>query len=298
MGGTMEIPLWPLLAFVFSFMGACIIGYNQWAKLDGRHLTLWRYPGVLLGSLALLPFINLPSDPWFYVTAAGMGVVLAAADILLSNASREHGGRLTALYIPLKMILVFAVWLMLDGTQRAALWAEPFVMAGVVLCLFASALALNNVRRSDASLTALKAIIPVAVLLAMADIVAKLLLDKPDSVLATMAGGAVGWMLVTGLVAAIISYAAMRRGKNKVAVGMPVKDMVKAAGFGLLLLVGITVLLTALALAPNPGYVGAITMLSAVWLSIWGYVRHKERTSLMAGIVLVLSALVLALLTA
>ena len=33
-------------------------------------------------------------------------------------------------------------------------------------------------------------------------------------------------------------------------------------------------------------------------LAIWGFVRHKERTSLMAGIVLVLSALVLALLTA
>ena len=294
------LPLWPLLAFAFSFIGALIIGYNQWAKLDGRHLTLWRYPGVLLGSLFVMPFVDLPGDGMFYISAAGMGLVLAGSDILLSNAARDHGGRLTALYIPMKVILVFAAWLALDGAQRAGLLAEPAVLAGVVLCLAGSALALNTLRRSDASWPALRAVVPVAVLLGVADIVAKILLDQPGSDVRAMAGGAVGWMLVTGLVAAGFSYIVMVRAphKKRVKVGMPMADIVKAGLFGLLLLGGITVLLTALALAPNPGYVGAITMLSAVWLSIWGYVRNGERTSLLAGIVLVLSALVLALLTA
>ncbi|PIZ31382.1 MAG: hypothetical protein COY40_02370, partial [Alphaproteobacteria bacterium CG_4_10_14_0_8_um_filter_53_9] len=85
------IPAWAALAFLFSFMGALIIGFNQWARVDGRHLTLHRYTGVLLAAVLTLPFVTLPTQLSFYIPAALMGLGLAGSDILLANAAHKHG---------------------------------------------------------------------------------------------------------------------------------------------------------------------------------------------------------------
>lgn len=298
MFGT-AIPLWALLAFVFSFIGALLITYNQWARQDGRHLTLHRYPGVLVASLGMLPWVTLPTNLSFYLPAAAMGIALAYSDILLADASHKHGGRLTALYIPLKMFMVFFAWLAIDTAQRNALFAAPLTLVGILACLAACAWAISHLRRSDASVAALKAILPVAALLALADVVAKLLLNTPHDTstpeLALIAGGAVGWMLATGAVAALTSAVLLKRHRQPL--GAPLQGMLQGFIFGMMLLGAITILLMALALAPNPGYVGAITMLSAVWLAIWAYFKKGERTNLRASLTLIASAFALTLLT-
>ena len=63
---------WPLLALAFSFCGSVIIGYNQWARVDGRKLVVLRVLGILPLSLLSLLFLEWPTDWKFYVTAAAM----------------------------------------------------------------------------------------------------------------------------------------------------------------------------------------------------------------------------------
>lgn len=283
------VPLWPLLALGFSVCGAVIVGFNQWAKLDGTQLVVARWLGVAPIGLGLLLVLPFPTDVEFYLVAAVMGVGLAYADVLLFNASRTHGGRLTALYIPLKMLLALVLWAVFDPLSLLPLfiqpWRLPLLMGGLALC----AGALMFLRQSDASLKALIAVLPVAVLFAVGDVVAKQALPTPDADqgLAQVAGSAVAFLLTTVSVGSLGGL--LLHGWPRMNMG----EVVKSTVFGVILLLSLTLLLVTLALAPNPGYVAAVTMLSALWLAIWSRL-HGAQENLWAGLGLLLGALLVA----
>lgn len=286
-------PLWPLFALAFSFCGAIIIGYNHWAQVDGRTLVTFRTLGIWpLAALSLLVF-PWPTTPTFYLTAAGMGVGLAYADTLLFNAAATYGGRLTALYIPMKMLICFGLWTAIDPASLTPLLASPLkmalLMAGFCLC----GAALLFLRRADASWTALMAVLPVALLLSLGDVVAK---EALGPVTATS-----GWLAVIGRTVAFLTVTTTVGTVGGLATGgihgfqVTLSDILKSALFGVILLSGLSVLLLTLAIAPNPGYVAAITMLSALWLALWARFKHGERNNLYAGLALLLGAILVAI---
>lgn len=287
----MDITLaWPLLALGFSFCGAVIIGFNQWAKLPGEHLVVGRWLGAAPVALALLMVLPFPKDIGFYAVAAVMGVGLAYADKLLFDASHTHGGRLTALYVPLKMLLALVLWAVFDPRSLIPVlmqpWRLPLLFGGVALC----AGALMFLRQSDTSMKAIMAVLPVATLFAVGDVVAKHALPAADASLglAAVAGGAVAFLFTTmsvGSLGGILLYGWPRMG---------VAEAAKSALFGLILLLSLTLLLVTLALAPNPGYVAAVTMLSALWLALWAHGRHGAQENLWAGLGLLLGAVFVA----
>jgi hypothetical protein len=287
---TQLAPYWPLLALGFSLCGALIIGFNQWAQLPGAQLVAWRWLGVAPLAVAALLVLPAPTSPMFYAVAALMGAGLAWADVLLFNASRVHGARLTALYIPLKMLLALVLWAAIDPLSLMPLmlepWRLPLLMGGLALC----AGALMFLRQSDASFKALIAVFPVAGLFALGDVVAKGALPDPTmgaSGLAPVAGSAVAFLLTTVSVGSIGAVALHGWQTPK----WP--ELWRSALFGAVLLASLTLLLVTLALAPNPGYVAAITMLSALWLAILARLRGAQE-NMWAGLGLLLGAICVA----
>lgn len=284
---------WPFLALGFSFCGAVIVGFNHWAKLDSTRLVVLRWAGVV--PLALLAWLVLP---WpvhaeFYAVAAGMGVLIAFSDILLFKAAATHGGRLAALYIPMKMLLGFAVWGAIDPASVTAVagvwWRLLLVLAGFALCSGA----LFSLRKQDASWAGLMAVVPVAVLLALGDVVAKYALNTSADGVAAVVGSAVAFVTVTTTMGTVVGLILI--GIKHRTFAMPTRrELVLSAAFGAILLSSLSVLLMALAIAPNPGYVGAVTMLSALWLAIHGYVYHGERSNWWSGVALLAGAVAVA----
>jgi len=279
------VDFWPFWALIFSFLGAGVIGFNHRFQVDGRALVVGRVLGVLPFALASGLWLPWPHDPWFYAAAAGMGVLLTLADVLLFNAAATHGGRLTALYVPLKMYLAFFFWGIFAGA-----WPDNTLHWLVVMvCFGVSAWALTHIRRTDASWRAVQAVAPVALLFALGDVVAKAVVPAPtgDGGLAAIAGAVTAYLLVTNVVSALLGLA---RGK----VVLDGRALGVATAFGAYLYLSITVLLVTIALAPNPGYVGAITLLSTVWLALWAYLRGREKSNLWACLALAGSAMILA----
>lgn len=284
---------WPFLALGFSFCGAVIVGFNHWAHLDGARLVVLRWLGV--APLALLAWLLLP---WpvhveFYAVAAGMGVLLAFSDILLFRAASKHGGRLAALYIPMKMLLGFVLWGALDPasvTMLAGVWWKPLlVLGGFALCSGA----LFSLRKQDASWAGLVAVMPVAGILAFGDVVAKYALNSNASGVAAVVGSAVAFLAVTNTVGSVVGALLVWRAHKRFA--MPdARELLLSVAFGAILVAGLSVLLVALAVAPNPGYVGAVTMLSALWLAIHGYYYHGERANWWGGVALLGGAIAVA----
>lgn len=282
------VPLWVWLSLGFSFCGAVIVGFNHYAKVDGGRLVVLRWLGV--APLAALAWMVLPwpQQPGFYVTALAMGVGLAFSDKLLFNAAAKHGGRLTALYIPMKMLLGFVLWGLLDPASVTVLAAVPWrgllVVTGFAACVYA----FTHLRRHETSKAALLAVVPVAVLLAIGDVVAKYALAAPGGDLWAVVGSATAFLAMTNSIGCAVGLAMTGR-------FVPTRrDVLLSALFGVILMMGLSVLLLALALAPNPGYVGAITMLSALWLAIHGYFEHNETTNWWGGVLLLAGAILVA----
>ncbi|MBI1309091.1 MAG: hypothetical protein GC129_04460 [Proteobacteria bacterium] len=292
---TGALPLWVLLAFGFSFCGAVIIGYNQWAQVDGRKLVVLRVGGVWPLALLSLLVWPWPQEVMFYVVAAGMGVLLAYTDTLLFNAAARHGGRLTALYVPMKMLMGFTLWALFEPQTLLPLLSEPWragmLTAGFGLC----GGALMFIRRVDASWVALLAMVPVAALYAVGDVVAKEALSEPDALagLALVAGHTVAYLAVSSTAGSAFAVAmGGRKGFS-----FTRQELLKSVLFGAILLSGLVVMLMAIALSPNPGYVAAITMLSALWLAVLGWWQRGERNNWWAGIALLAGAIAVAVAT-
>ena len=286
--------VWPLMALGFSFCGALIVGFNHWANLDGGRLVVLRWLGVV--PLALIAFAVLPwpGEVRFYLVAAVMGVLLALSDKLLFNAASVHGGRMAALYIPIKMLLGFLLWGLLDPTSVVMLvdmpWRGALVAAGFGLCCAS----LFSLRKQDAGRAALVAILPVAALLALGDVAAKYSLNSTATDLWSVVGSATAFLTVTCTVGSIAGLIAKKGRFAK----PTLREVVLSAAFGAILMASLSLFLATLAIAPNPGYVGAITMLSALWLAIHGYLYHKERANLWSGVILLLGAICVAVGTA
>lgn len=281
--------LWPLLALGFSFLGAVIIGYNQWARVDGRKLLVLRAIGVLPIAALGAVFLPFPDEVRFYVVAALSGVLLAYGDTLLFNASSDHGGRLTALYVPLKMLIGFTIWAALRPESLLPLVVEPWRLVLLTLGFGLCGGALMFIRRVDASVVALLAVLPVAMIYAACDVISKEAMGEGGTATAAAAvGSALAFLTVTSTVGTL----------GGVLLGGSFKptweEVWKSALFGLVFVTGIAVLLLAIALSPNPGYVGAITMLSALWLAVYGWWRRGEHNNWWAGIALLVGALAVA----
>lgn len=285
----MEIA-WPLMALAFSFCGALIVGFNHWANIDGTKLVVLRWLGVVPIALVAACLLPWPAHPNFYAVAAGMGVLLALSDKLLFNAASVHGGRLTALYIPIKMLMGFVLWAIwmpesLHGIVDAP-WRGVLILFGFMLCS-GSLLLLRN---QDASRAAIAAVIPVAALLAIGDVVAKYSLNSSGVHWTDILGGATAFLFVTTTVGSIVGLW-MTRGPFEATQ----REILLSALFGAILMLSLSLFLVTLAAAPNPGYVGAITMLSALWLAIDGYLLRGERSNWWGGVVLVGGAIAVAI---
>ncbi|HEX2859900.1 MAG TPA: hypothetical protein VHP58_06875 [Alphaproteobacteria bacterium] len=285
--------LWPWLALAFSFFGALIIGCNQAARLEGNNAVLWRLAGILPLAFASLFFLPWPLEFGVYIGAATLGVVLAFSDVRLYRVSAVFGARLAALYIPLKIALAFLLWSAIAPSSLQIFSSSPGKLLMVIGAFTLGWVAFGNIRKNDLSATAFKALLPVAAGLAAADVLAKLCLPVGnETTLPEIFGRAVAVLTVAALSSAALVV--WRQGKVHWPDG---RQTLWGIGLGALHLGGLSVLLAALALAPNPGYVGSITILGAVWLAVYAHFFHHEKNNLWAGLVLVFAGGVVAFAT-
>lgn len=293
MTDVMSFPLWPLLALIFSFFGAVIIGYNQVFKLDGRELAVWRVLGIAPVALASWWLVPWPTDVWFYGVSAVIGVAAAVGDVLLMNACSTYGGRLASMYVPMKMMLAFMMWAVINPASLNPLLQTPWKLVTVLACFGLAAWGMNHIRRNDWSLKALLAVLPVAAIFASADVIEKYVLPSTQATPHEVVGASMSMLAVIFGVGVLPALVWLQ--------GWPTwntRTVLASAGFGLILMVGITLLLVTFVLAPNPGYVAAVTCLSTVWLSMWGRYYHGEQNNFMAVLMLVVAAAGIVLVTA
>jgi hypothetical protein len=286
--------LWLLLALASSVLSAQNVEMNRRAKQEGFRLNLWRMglSAIFWAPLALLQ--PWPESPLFYVSAIFGGVALIVGFTIQNDLALRHNGRVAILHMPLKAVLVFVLWGLLDSTARSHYFHNPGTVALIVACLVVMAVALFSFRRHDVSWHSLQAVLPIVGLYAAGDILTRLAMTP-----AAIQSELVVFLFVMTLTSAAVSLLYLPwRPRPELPLVHP--KLLRAAGWAAF---GGTLnqacFFAALVLGPSPAYVSMVGLLAPVWLLAYHRVaRIKDDASPLAGTLVVLAAMVLMYLVA
>jgi hypothetical protein len=278
---------WEIFALIASLAGALVVQINRHYRLEGAVLVLLRsvFLVVLLAPVtALVPW---PQGNLFYILAFIVGLMGLFADVVLFNAAARYGGRLTSLYMAIKILGGFFLWAFIDRAFLPALMENMFVFGAVLGCLSLSALALFLMRRSDVSWAALVAILPAGLMLTFADSLSKVAMQGEQVIAAAVV---YTFLLgLTSLCGTALWYGLYRRDRLAELITPRALGAGAITGAGFALLLGC--LTAAIALSPNPAYVNVLALLSMVWLMAYlRLTRQPDDGRPLAGVLLLGSA--------
>ena len=289
------VPAWVLCALAVSFLGAAQVQANQIFQMQGMALVFVRsvFACILLAPVAA--WLPWPHVPQFYVFALGVSLLNLVGDVTVFKAAGRFGGRLTSVFLPLKIVGAFVVWLAIDPAYTHALLAEPFKLAGVVACLLGCCAGLLFMRRNDASWAALLFLLPAGAAYTLADVGSKITMQGHD----LLAAAAAMTCLSMGL-HCMLSFLALKTTGHSPKALLADRAHRKAGLFLGIMTTGLIAFLFAgFATAENPAYVTAVSLLTVAWLTLYNRLRgHDDHASPLAIGVLVAAAVGLVLVTA
>lgn len=287
--------LWLPLALASSLISAQNVELNRRFRQEGFRLNLWR---TLFATMFWLPIALVkgqwPTDGLFYAAAIFSGVGLIIGFTIQSDLAAKHNGRVAILHMPMKAVLVFLVWAVIDSTARGHIFQKPWVALGVLGCLGLMVASMATMRRHDVSWTALKAVLPVVVLYGAGDIFARL--TVPAHLLQSRL---ILFLAVMTLTSTLVSVLLIPW-RPKPELPLVSEKLLRAGGW---MAMGSTInqvcFFIALSLGPSPAYVSMVALLAPVWLLVYHRVANvNDDANPLAGTVMVVAAILLMLLVA
>jgi hypothetical protein len=283
--------IWCLCSSVFFALFLWVNGHYRLAPLQ---LILGRSLMTLMLSAPLSLWIDWPTNPRFY------GWIIAASlagyyfDLRVYRSVINHGSATIARLLPLRIGITMLFWACLQGSIYwqhlfATTWRGAGVMGGMVVGM----VALNHMSRHPVSLNALKDLLPGIVALALTDIFSKFAMPY-----ATSHGAAlVLYPLVVSLVMIPLACAQLKRANQPVLALFSQRAWRTASIVaGSIFALQIASKGMALLSVPDPSYFVAISMLSAVWLTLYHRVaRIPDTSNVRAGLVFVAAVIVVVL---
>lgn len=281
--------MWVIAALANSLLSANNAEINRRHQQEGFRLNMWRTALAALWWLPLALLQTWPRDPAFYGAAVFSGVAIIVANVITNDLAARHNGRVAIIHMPLKAILVFIVWAVLNDQAREHILQNPLIILSVFLCLGTMVLSMDSMRRNDASWEALIRVMPIVVLYSIGDVMTRIIL--PAEALGERIS--VYLFVVTAVSAGVSMLLIPWRPKPHLPLYSP--KLMRAAGEAAVSsTLNHIVFLIALSHAPNPAYVSMIALLAPVWLLVYHRLKGvPDNANPWAGTVLVLAAVIM-----
>jgi len=281
--------LWLVLALGSSLLAAQNVEVNRRARQEGFRLNFWRSAMTAFFWLPLTLLNPWPTDWSFYVVAFFGGISMIVGFTIQNDLANKHNGRVAILHVPLKAVLVFVLWAIIDPVARHHVMDKPLVTMGVLACLVTMIAALAEFRKNDVSWSSFRAVMPIVVLYGVGDILARLSIT-PDTLHQRLL---IFLFLVTATSSLVSLMIYPFRPKPELPFYTP--KLVTSAFRAALGQMGNQVcFFMALVLAPSPAYASMVVMLTPVWLLVYHrYAGIKDDANPMAGTVVVAAAVLL-----
>ena len=280
---------WWQYAILWSVVAAIYYGMNGFYRLCGTNLVFWRSLGAVTILAPFMLWIQWPYDPEFYAYVIASSVLLAVADIILFDCIATYGGAVVTRVMSLRVWILFLSWSILVPSSVLYLLDPPIRLVGVIMTLGIGVLAVMKMR----GVHVIRTMIPAIILFVAGDVLLKFALESQPHLSAIF--------VLTFIAASIMAVSA--------AVYMAIngtdfvinRTMLKVAGcYGAILFLGVSLLKAcSFVQALNPAYPQVIAMTATLWIYCFHkYKNMPDDTNILAGFLLVISAVILILLTA
>ena len=281
--------MWVLASILASAVLAIQTEINRHYKVDGMVISFWRTLMAIVCLTPFTPFMNWPAGGLFYPVAILLGVSIFIGMGVVMNMSARGRGRISQLQMPIKVFLVFGLWLVVDHASWVTFSSDWQRIIGVSLSFALALGALQFMRKNDTSWRALLEIAPIGVMFAVIDVLIKY---------ATMGEPALPTVFALCYVAMVSAWVcsaswlvANRKTRRKLRVknAFKVSALIAASAF-----VAFTCINYSIMSAPNPAYVSILLLLTPFWISVIHWLRKvPDDASPLAGAALVASAMAL-----
>lgn len=278
-----------LAALGNSLLSAANAEVNRKFQQEPFRLNMVRTGLAALMWLPLVLIQTWPTGQEFYVAAMFSGLVITYGNIVLNGLSAKLNGRVAVLHIPMKAMVIFAVWPLVDHDAWVHITQEqPWQMATGLMFFAIMVASINAMRKNDASWAAMKSLGPVIVFYTAADIVARLQLqNSPD-----FSSKLIVYIFISMLVSTVFSAMMLPWRPHPERPILNHKLMQAAGWAAIITMFNHVCFFMGLALAPNPAYVSMIALLAPMWLLVYHRVMGiPDNASPWAGAILVLASI-------
>ena len=263
---------WWLFAIILSLLTSAYVYVNQFIKIKGSLLMIYRGLGT---ALILLPFAFYfaPIHNWaFYGLCIAQGLVISLGDNRILNSAKTFGAEVTSLIHPLSIAFIFLFWILLHPAEFAAFSNHPLQMGLILACLLGVTVSLILICQAKANRKALWFL-----LVAMSCEIFIDVSNKETTHLGSenLMSAIFYYTLNTSLVAGLVNLSVYLRAKR------PLRDIVqfrnlRFAWFFMLFAVVHGMLKTyTMYLTPNPAYVAAIVHAYPVWILLADNIYYR-----------------------
>ncbi len=279
---------WVLLILLASFLAAILSETNRVAQLNATSLNLWQ---KIFSALILLPvlFLTWPSSSAFYLVAIFNGLIITLSGIITFSLAAKHNGRVAVMFMPVKIFVAFAFWLMINPALIEAYTQHAGHALAVLASIILGLCALFFMRRNDIGWATFCIVLPIGFLYGIADVLVKLELGHNAYI--SLLQESVIFAFVA--IATSVVFSLLWSWKEKKLFIKPDKKLLKTA-FTLAVIANLafTAILAGLSLSPNPAYVSALMLMTPVWLMGYHKIsRIPDNSAPLAGFLLVVSVI-------
>lgn len=298
---TTTVPInffdWWAHGLISSFCGAGFLLVNQHFKMRASTLMLWRGFGVALAYLPLAMAVLWPTNPVFYVATIATGVIVSFFDKLCIESSAKFGAGVTSRLLPLGVWLTFFMYLFVNPAHATHLLNNPASTLGILAAMAMGVGAMLFLRRDVVSRQAVLFLAPALVLAGFIDLFNKIAMGAaPDPL-----SGAFVYGLLMSFTIGIVTVIRRRFFEEK---KVDFKQTFARGVYrgGLLVVMFIVAGMInkniAMFFTPNPAFVGVLALSAPLWIAFYNKLTgHRDKANVWAGMLFVLSAALLVLLT-
>jgi len=254
---------WWLLAVALSLLTATYVSINQYIKIKGSVLMVYRGLGTGLLLLPLIFYFPVISNPIFYLLCFLQGLVLTLGENRILNSAKTFGAEVTSLIHPISITLIFMVWLLIHPSEFFGLLEHPTKFTAITFSLIGVAISLILISKAKSNRKALYFLMVAMSCEVFIDITNK---ETTHLGAENIISAIYYYTLITSLVAGVcnILFQDKKQFKN-----IFNRQNLKYAWFFVIFAIFHSVLKTyAMYLSPNPAYVAAIVHSYPVWIML------------------------------
>lgn len=262
--------LWVVNGLIYGFFTAVYMLFNQHYKINGYILGIWRGFGICALFLPLLVFYPIPHDWHYWLLLTVQGICIGIYDSHVFFASAKFGAGPTSRFMAVTVLLTTFAWWFLTPQKFLHLLSEGDLAVTLVLILCGFSFCYWQMFESTVSYQVALYTLPAVLALAMMSIITKYIATEAHS----LGQGLAYYLTVSTFVSGVYNTLLYARQKVEQKWRAVIAEQTRKAGAFLIMFSSMLIVAKTMALriAPNPGYVTALLLISPLFI----YVLNRQ----------------------